>query len=300
MLLDKKLVVAGVGRDCAISLPSILKFLQKLEKIFLEVNYIFVENDSSDTTNEILQTFSHKKNATLITLNGLGSIKQRCKRLEIARNAYIDQIKNTKRLCEADFLLVLDLDDVNEKFNDIDLLVHQFEILLAKKEAAAVFANTTPNYYDLWALRHEEICPDDIFMEVAKKVVAEKKFTHEMLKTTFIGSKVPVRIDPKSEELIEVESAFGGMGIYKMPYIIANPLKYIGTQTVNLSESPDEYAYINAEVCEHVEFNRGVRMQGGVLLINPKFVILEESIGEINLPFITSLYTNLSGLPVFN
>ena len=64
----------------------------------------------------------------------------------------------------------------------------------------------------------------------------------------------------KDSEWIEVNSAFGGIGIYKYEDIKNN--------FYDLTPSKSEYEY----ECEHVNFNNRIIENGGRLFINPGFI----------------------------
>ena len=76
-------------------------------------------------------------------------------RLEVARNAYREIIRN--RFSKADFVLVVDLDDANEREIDPGAVLSALEFLQQEESRAAAFANQAGNYTDMWALRHAEL-----------------------------------------------------------------------------------------------------------------------------------------------
>ena len=68
-----------------------------------------------------------------------------------------------------------------------------------------------------------------------------------------------VNIKP-SAELIEVDSAFGGLAIYRKSDI-PQDASYVG-----VDENGDE-------VCEHVSFHFSIKKNKGKIFINPKLII---------------------------
>ena len=53
----KKAIFVGAMRDCAPYLPQVLSNIDRLSRCFLEVAYVFVENDSIDHTKKIINTW---------------------------------------------------------------------------------------------------------------------------------------------------------------------------------------------------------------------------------------------------
>jgi hypothetical protein len=69
--------------------------------------------------------------------------------------------------------------------------------------------------------------------------------------------KRQIKIRPKSK-WIEVDSAFGGLGIYKREFLVNA-----------IYESRDANGEL---VCEHVSFNKAVKGNGGKLFVVPGFI----------------------------
>lgn len=88
-----------------------LKNLDNISKLASEVAYIFIENDSVDTTKTDLRAWgSDKSNFNLVSLDGLSQILVRTVRLEIVRNTYLELIKTDSKLRNFDFVVILDID----------------------------------------------------------------------------------------------------------------------------------------------------------------------------------------------
>jgi len=81
-------------------------------------------------------------------------------------------------------------------------------------------------------------------------------------------------LEPNSPPL-EVDSAFGGLGIYKMSSVRRNSARYSGhkMKVLPARKGPTE---VGLQVCEHVSFNQGFRRNGEALFILP-FLINWES-----------------------
>ena len=72
--------------------------------------------------------------------------------------------------------------------------------------------------------------------------------------------------------MLEVDSAFGGFGIYKLSYALNSKNPYLGSQVKVLTDENSQVNIFRWEVCEHVQFNIGIRNIGGRLFIKPDLI----------------------------
>jgi glycosyltransferase involved in cell wall biosynthesis len=246
LLAGKKIAFLGLARDCA---SRILHSIEKLSELggYFEQYRIFVfENDSIDGTDLILKELSLGGYLNLIQEIGLSEIMPlRTERLGYARNALLDLVSGDENL---DYICWADLDGlVDHRFSN-DGFLSNFKL-----EAVwdCVFPTTAPHYYDIWALREKIICPDDY-------ILAETIKYNGVLNPGFVPHIAVGKL--ASNNLLgwfRVDSAFGGMGIYKHRY--AKLARYCG--------------FMNGrEVCEHVPYNLALRDRGAKMYINPSFV----------------------------
>jgi len=285
--IAKKIIITGVVRDCEKYLPKVLSLIDKISDIFIDSAFVFIENDSQDLTKKILNDWGQdKNNFTLLNMDGLGQLPIRTMRLEYLRNTYIEFIKQNDVLSNFDYLVTLDMDDVNTRGLNIERFIESIQFLGAAKDRAAVFANQEGIYYDMWALRHKELCPGDIWEEVLDFVDKFKVSDLEAYQKTFQNRILSF---DKAKDYIEVDSAFGGLGIYKLSYVLNNPNPYLGSK-VKVLMSPDRKVLISRmQICEHVHFHRGMRAIGGKLFINPALINFENKNENFNPSFFRSL-----------
>jgi len=262
----KKAVFAGCARDCAEPLGAVLGNVHRLSGLFDEAAFVFVENDSKDETRRLLQDWGKPRaNFSLVRMDGLELLTIRTVRLAIARNMYLELIRNS-RLREFDYLVVMDMDGVNERELDLDAVRKCLEFLDADARHAGMFANQSGIYFDMWALRHATRCPRDVWEEVLEHAIAHSCPDQEAFNKTFATRHFSLAVDSAPEE---VSSAFGGLGIYRLPYALASA--YVGRETKTIKSPPDQF-HIAMQVCEHVAFNQGITKQGGRLFIAPWLV----------------------------
>jgi len=283
----KKIIIAGVVRDCERYLPKVLSLIDGIEDIFIDSAFIFLENDSQDLTKKLLNDWGRSKsNFTLLNMDGLGQLPIRTLRLEYLRNTYIEFIKQNDLLRNFDYLLTLDMDDVNSDELNIDRFIESVQFLDAAADRAAVFANQEGIYYDMWALRHKELCPGDIWEEVLDFVDKFKLSDVEAYQKTF--QKRILSFD-QTRDYVEVDSAFGGFGIYKLSYVLNNPNPYLGSKVKVLMSADKKVLISRMQICEHVHFHRGIRAIGGRLFINPALINFENKNENFNPSFFRSL-----------
>ena len=117
-----------------------------------------------------------------------------------------------------------------------------------------MFPANTDKYYDIWALRHPDICAGDYEREInamspvlSNEMIFEARLKHIQ------------RMDfKKLNGWLQVSSAFGGMGLYKTQKFINS--NYFGVKG-------------GQEVADHVAFHLKAVNSGAQLFINPFFVV---------------------------
>lgn len=245
----KRVIFAGLARNCGHSLPALLRSLEELGSEVDDWGYVFFENDSVDRTAALLQAFDRKHNRGLVRSypDLEATMPKRTERLALLRNTCIDEIFADERLSQFEFLIILDLDGVNESIDKKRLM----ELMdLDTPQWTAVFANQSEQYYDIWALRHPNWSPDDCWKRVRER---PEGMSHEEAEEEFVNKR-RIRLDPK-EGFIRVQSAFGGLGLYRLQAL--QGCRYIGVDDAG------------NEICEHVSFHETLDAGGGELFIDP-------------------------------
>jgi hypothetical protein len=244
----KSILVTGIARDVAKILPRELNRIEKeMENIFELVNFLVIESDSKDNTIKILNNIKNKKNNfSYVSLGKIDSIlPNRIQRLAFCRNVYVKEIRENKLYKDIDFIAIVDFDIKNNR-----LKLNELKKLIGEQSWSAIFANQTGLYYDIYALRKKGWVENDCFVEY-------KEFSMNMspqdAKELAIWSKMKkIR---KSSPLIPVDSAFGGLGIYRKDVFM------------NFDYSlPPEHLHES----EHVSLHKKIRDSNGLLFIVPK------------------------------
>lgn len=252
MKAGNNVVFAGLARDCALTLPAIFEAIEGFQDELDDWGYVFFENDSVDSTKELLCDFERKHNRGLIRSfpNLASEITSRTARIAMLRNACLDAIFASSRLSEFNFLVLMDLDAVNEQIDRSRIMK-----ILATEEPHwdAVFANQSGPYYDIWALRHATWSPDDCWKRVRERPSGMSK---EEAIQKYVNERRVVL--PADSGFVEVDSAFGGLAVYRLSALR-------GCRYVGLDES-------GHDICEHVAFHECIRKKGGRLYIDTALV----------------------------
>ncbi len=243
-------VFALCARSVGFHLPGVLRNLEALAGLYDRAGFVFVENDSEDDTKAQLKAWlDGRPDAALIELDGL--VDRGLKftdRIATCRNAYLDFIKASP-LGGSDHLVVLDADNINRRPIDLEGFARGRD-WLEREGAAAVFANSQPFYYDIFALRHPTWCPSNPNDDVRRRPA---DMDEDTARQRYVADRQI--LIPRTAEPIEVESAFGGLGIYRMADALEG--RYVGLGPEGL------------QTCEHVSFNQQAARSGRKLYILP-------------------------------
>jgi glycosyltransferase involved in cell wall biosynthesis len=280
-----RVVIAGCARDCALHLPAVLANVVRAAELFSDAAFIFVENDSRDQTLSILDSFARDHTrAQVDRATGLAvAVGPRTERLAIARNRYLDWIIASD-LRSFDYLVVLDMDDINADPWDPRALERAIDFLNSNTGHAGVFANQPNLYYDMWALRHARLCPGDIWEEVLNYAM-----NHSVSDGAAFGATFAKRLFRVTEDAqpLEVDSAFGGLGIYRLSAVLEH--SYSGTRQLRLPYR-DQTVRFDCEVCEHVSLHSAIRRVSGRLFILPWLVNSRRPAAGFNPSFYRSVF----------
>ena len=248
---SSKVLIVGLVRNCQ---DTIEREVQIINSAFSEaktVNWLVIESDSDDKTLATLEKLSENVKFAFITLGKLRKqYPKRTERIAKCRNHYLQELRVNKKYNDIDYVVVADLDGVNSELTKTAVK----SCWKFAKEWDACFANQSKVYYDIWALRHKTWCPNDCWKTY------EFFLNHGMSKHRALHAAVYSRmfnID-SNEDPIEVNSAFGGLGIYKKHAILTSA--YIG-----LDDNKEE-------ICEHVNLHTTMRDKGLKLYIIPSLI----------------------------
>jgi len=252
--LQSHFLISGVTRNCETKLrDDVFRLLQALGDT-KKLHWLLIESDSDDSTVNILTQLSNEiDNFRFISLGTLRSvIPLRTQRIAHCRNTYLHEIRHNKLYENIDFVIIADFDGINSKITEGGI-----ESCWTRDDWDMCAANQKGPYYDIWALRHEAWSPNDC-LEQLRFLNIYSKNIEKNLYACIYSRMISI---PTNSDWIEVDSAFGGLAIYKKSLF-------------NLSE----YSGLNdlgEEVCEHVLFHRRLKQFDVKIYINPKMINAE-------------------------
>ena len=263
------MAICGTARNAALGLRESLAAIDEIRSAAESSCVVIVTNDNDDETERLLAEWSKDKPASLVIVcDGIArALPDRIDRLAAVRNMYL------QALCEQavnyDVLAVLDLDGPNAQLSAAAVAN---TLVSAPRDWAAMFANQPIAYYDLYALRHSNWVDADVWSEVQKACDwmrvpyvrwanrATRGRIYSALYRRSVRKYVYERqycIEPQHPP-IEVESAFGGLGLYRFDAALVARYE---------SRLPS-----GEVICEHVPFNRSISSRGGRLYISPSML----------------------------
>lgn len=260
-----RVVLVGTISNVALQLKS---DIQKISEALSDnelFQIILVESDSTDSTIDIADALANLDNR--IELISLGNLKEkipdRVERIRYCRQVYVQRLREIQKSCRIDYVVVADMDGMNSSISkesvNRSIRFEGWDVALS---------NQWLGYYDLLALRHPTWMPGNCFEEyyrAREELFSTKRFwgnvlgrlfayyLSDRLKVKHIYSRM-IRV-PRATQIIEVESGFGGFGIYRARVFME--CDYTIPSKDFLGE------------CEHISLSRQIRERGYTISIHP-------------------------------
>jgi hypothetical protein len=179
----------------------------------------------------------------------LGALKKtlpkRTQRIARARNEIIEAILSNSTYANIDFIAMADMDGMNNLVTS-QKIAQCWEV---RENWDVITAVQEEDYYDVWTLRHPDWSPVDCW---AQKERLEALFGEAAAVNLAVSAK-QIKLRPEFG-MIEVDSAFGGLGIYKREAFIAG--RYAGLDSNN------------NEVSDHIAFYEDLKKKKFRIYIN--------------------------------
>lgn len=249
-IADAELLIVGCVRNGAKTVRRSVETLAHATAGFARVQFLVIESDSTDQTLAELQRLRSELTGFQFTALGAlaDQIPARTERIAACRNRYLDELRHDRQYADVDYVMVADLDGVNYAL--------RFEAVATCWASSlpwdVVTANQSDAYYDIWALRHPDWCPVDCHDQYQR---LRDLFGRPRALAIAIHSRM-ARLDPRSE-WIEVDSAFGGLAIYRREALSVG--RYGGVQE-------------GCAICEHVPLHAELHAMGYRIFINPALI----------------------------
>ena len=264
-------LITGCAQTCGPWLEGVLANVERLRGLCSASRVLLLENDSQDDTVARIRAYaSERPEVHALGFTGLNArIPIKTVRLAHLRNTALAWLERHGGWDSIDLLVVLDLDGVNAAPWDLEQLQRCLAWWQQQPQAAALFANQRGPYYDLWALRHPQLCPGDIWAAMLQRHGEQPELSDaELLEQVYEPRQL--QLDPAQPPL-EVHSAFGGLAFYSSAWLARSGARYVGEQPLAW-QGPQGTRWLRWQCCEHVAFHQQLRAAGGRLWIHPALI----------------------------
>jgi hypothetical protein len=138
--------ICGTVKNCGKYLPKVIENMTAIGSVFQEYQILFFYDTSSDDTLTVLKQAQQTNHRIQIYVNQRPNSPFRTHNLAHARNVCLQFVKSNRE--KYPYFIMMDCDDVNCKKLHLDV----FKQALAKNNWDGLSFNSTPKYYDIWAL----------------------------------------------------------------------------------------------------------------------------------------------------
>jgi hypothetical protein len=205
----------GMSKNCFNSLKSNIEFLLKFKDFTSHnIDICIIDSDSSDGTKEYCyELYEQKFINQIIEIDNLEKeYSSRIERLTICRNEGLNYIG---KMIDKEALYIpmdMDLDLFSlTSFEELEKIINTF---ISRDNFDGLFPFSVPHYYDIFALRATGWVNGNNLLTARK--LKDKFKIFSVIFNYFLIFRKQKHIEKFNEPFISVESAFGGMGLYKM------------------------------------------------------------------------------------
>lgn len=144
--------ICGPVKNCGPYLTKVFENIEKIGSLFDDYKIVIYYDASNDNTLHLLKEYQRKNPRLLFYVNQKPLSKFRTHRIAIARNHCLNYVRENKDTYP--YFIMMDFDDVNCK----NINVEPLRISLMREDWDGLSFNTTPHYYDIWALSIWPFC----------------------------------------------------------------------------------------------------------------------------------------------
>lgn len=251
-LIQKKFAVVATVRNVG---NTLIDDFHRINQSLPTKNicWFVVESDSCDNTLDKLYQLSKANSFLRYKTMGCLSVQMpnRIERISHCRNVYLNEIKTNIAYNDVDYVVVADLDGLNSEITS-----ESFCSCWDRDDWDVCTANQIDCYYDIYALRHADWCPSDCFHSLD----FFQKYPNRLHKFDYFKEVVLSKMltIPPDSPWIEVDSAFGGLAVYKKTIFVKGIYHHL-----------DDFGRVS---CEHVFFHKKIKSHGGRIYINPALI----------------------------
>jgi hypothetical protein len=244
-------LIVGLASNCEDKLRGDIDALLRAVGNSHTLSWLIVESDSVDNTANVLKEIADEvPNFRVFNLGFLRkSLPLRTQRIAHCRNMYLTELQSNSLYAGVNYVIVADLDGVNGQLSRSGL-----SSCWERSAWEVCTANQRGPYYDIWALRHSLWSPGDCWKQY--EFLVAHGVRKEKAREAALYSKMII-VDEQCE-WIEVDSAFGGLAVYRREAL--NGVEYMG------------FDETGEAICEHVPLHRLIKANGGRIFINPRLI----------------------------
>lgn len=263
--------ICGPVKNCGLFLDKVFENIEKIGNLFNEYDIVLYYDHSTDNTLSKIKEYQKKNPRLFFYVNIVPVSKFRTHRIAHARNYCLNYIKQNNE--KYNFFIMMDFDDPNCKYCDTEIL----KKYLTRTDWDGLSFNTSPKYYDIWALSIYPFC------------FSYNHFNNNNLYYKIIQKYITKRLSqvPKGG-LLQCISSFNGFSIYRTDKFLNT--EYDGRVCTRLfskqqlaahsaaTKSPiifKNYGNVNGryEDCEHRAFHmKAILNNGARIMISPEVV----------------------------
>ena len=266
-MYEQSILVTGLLCNAESNIINIKNWFDRISKYCKDIQFIIIENNSSDNTRQVLQDWcdSDTRIRCLCTESNntcykdewdMDNLRQtarweRIREMSRLRNVYIEYINEHLLYNKYDFMFVIDLDLRGHLY--LDGIFHSFYLLKNREEIEAITCNGMEKRNVMDYLYYDSFAYIELFSQYVWSSMKEKQ-EHDQYVHNYITLKYS-----RNMESDKVLSAFGGFAIYRT-FIFE---KY---KNVKYKYSPFLIS------CEHAHFHR----QLSHVYVNPRMIYFIE------------------------
>jgi hypothetical protein len=244
---DASFLVVGTLRNCAETVSKTVTAILQALPNGAPVEWFLVESDSKDeTVEELIRLSTLIPNFEFISMGELSSmIPDRVTRIGKCREIYLGRIRKASPM-HFSHVVIADFDGIN-----VSLSAGSIARAVSTFPSGATFSNSRGVYYDIFALRAKGWVENDYRALEAEFMKDGLGPIRSKWKALYQNQK----LIPSSNKPIDVDSAFGGLGVYELKTLVGA-------------------SYITGRIgseCEHVTLHRNLPL-GTELRILPSLL----------------------------
>jgi hypothetical protein len=263
--------ICGPVKNCGPYLQKNLSSMEKIGSLFDDYMIIIYYDESSDDSLKTLKEYQENNPKMFLYVNSKPMSKFRTHNIATARNFCLNYVK--QNIETFPYFIMMDMDDVNCKEVNLEPLRNS----LKREDWDALSFNTSPAYYDIWALSIWPYCFSyNHFKNNVEFYTIMQNYVTQLLE----------KLEPG--QLLPCISSFNGLSIYRTHKFLNT--YYDGRIRIDLIPPRNLIAHSKAagsklvfkkyvtsdgryEDCEHRAFHIQARQKSGArIMISPEVI----------------------------